>query len=91
MLMEKLLFEIPHETRIKRSTIVQTWMYYIPSGNLGGKSKAATLLTRVRNAMKNAYVFRLLRQALDDGTARQALVQLCTCRSSMTYAMLING
>ena len=67
--------------RYERAVQTQTWQYYIPSGKLNGKTKAAVLLARVRNAMKNQFVFRLLRSALSDGTARKAVQNLSKCTS----------
>ena len=77
------------DQRSRRVSQVKTWLYYIPSGKLGGKSKAAVLLTRVRNAMTNKFVLRLLTSALDDGTVRKALNNLCTCPSVTSFKTFI--
>lgn len=82
---------IEPEAITKRGTTVYTWTYYIPSGKLGGRTKATVLLARVRNLMKNVTSLRFLSTALVNGTYRYALTNLCQCKTAATYAKFIAG
>ena len=77
--------------RMTKRAMMLTWQYYIPSGKLGGKTKAAVLLARVRNLMSNNNSFRLLISAVKNGTARAALAKLCACKSATTFSKFVAG
>jgi len=77
--------------RMTKRATTYTYQYYIPGGKLGGKSKAAVLMARVRNLMTNTYSFRLLVNAVKNGTARSALKTLCACKSTTNFNKFIAG
>lgn len=77
--------------RMTKRAKMLTWQYYIPGGKLGGKTKAAVLLARVRNLMSNNNSFRLLISAVKNGTARTALAKLCACKSATTFSKFVAG
>ena len=75
----------------KRRATTFTYMYYIPTGKLNGKSKSSVLLARVRNAISNRYSLSFLQKALVDGTARRAFQNLCACPGVQQYLTLFRG